>query len=152
MGYRVITYSIVGLALMLTNCIRLVNNIPLDSTWQLDEKTHQEIVHHCVDIEFLETPATFTLKRIDDALILQFNGQCHIWKASANKSYFFARQVLKSSAAGRFCGFQTEISIHFRLAGRNPEKIKGTWQATTCDYCPKVEFIAYKMNNKSNHN
>ncbi len=120
--------------------------VHLPSIWQLNEKTHLAITYHCVEIEFTDTPATFTLKKKGKDLLMQFDGQHQVWMAPAGKRYFYARQVLKSSTSGRFCGFDTEISIYFRLTGREPNKIKGIWQATTCDYCPKVEFIAHRIN------
>ncbi|WP_423127845.1 hypothetical protein [Gaoshiqia sp. Z1-71] len=150
MKCRIIIFSMAGLAMWLGACIspgaEKENDVYILSTWQLDEKTHHSIVHHCVETEFADIPAVFVLKKKGDDLLLQFNGQHHIWVAPANKKYFYACQVLKSSASGRFCGFQTEISIYFSLAGRDQNKIKGLWRATTCDYCPRVEFIAHRIN------
>ncbi|MFA6402766.1 MAG: hypothetical protein WCX31_14275 [Salinivirgaceae bacterium] len=150
MGRRIITYSLVGLTMLFCACVspggEKGNDNHLRSTWQLDEKTHQAIVHHCVETNFTDTPATFILTRKGEDILLQFNGQHHVWMAQADKSFFYARQVLKSSKSGRFCDFQMEISISFRLTGNNQSKIKGIWRAPTCDYCPQVEFIAYKIN------
>lgn len=150
MRHRIITYSIAGLAVLLCACARpgeeKENNDNVHSTWQLDEKSHHAIVNQCVETDFTDLPATFTLERKGEDLILQFNGQKHIWLAPANKRYFYATQVLKSSVPGRFCNYQTEISIYFRLTGSNQSKIMGVWRATSCDYCPIVEFIAYKIN------
>lgn len=150
MGRRIITYSVAGLAVLLSACVspegEKENDVHLHSTWQLDEKSHQAIVNHCVEAKFADTPAIFTLKREGEVLILQFNGQHHIWMAPANKNYFYSSQLLKSSLSGRFCNFQTEISIYFNLKGSDQSKIEGTWRAATCDYCPKVYFNAYRIN------
>jgi hypothetical protein len=149
MVYRIIKYSLLGLALLLNACVNSGgekrNEVHLHSSWQLDDKTHQAILNHCVETNFTDMPAKFTLKRKGEDLLLQFNGHHYIWMAPADKKYFYACQVLKSSTSGRFCGFQTEISIYFRLPGQDQNKIKGTWLATECDYCPKVEFIAYMI-------
>lgn len=150
MRHIIITFSLTGLAILLSTCVnpekKKENVAHIYSTWQLDEKTHKAILYHCVETEFTDTPAIFILQRKGEDLLLQFNGQYHIWMAPANKKYFYACQVLKSSASGRFCGFQTEISIHFSLAGIEQNKLRGIWRASSCDYCPKVEFIAYRIN------
>lgn len=151
MEHRIIIYSLAGLAVLFSACVRPggeKENIECSlSTWQLDEKSHKAIVNHCVETNFTDTPATFVLERNGEDLLLQFNGQNHVWTASANKRYFYATQVLKSSVSGRICDYQTEISIYFRLTGRDQSKIKGIWRATSCDYCPIVEFIATKLTN-----
>ncbi|MDO9634530.1 MAG: hypothetical protein Q7J05_05715 [Paludibacter sp.] len=150
MVHRIITYSIAGLTVLLSTCVRPEgkkgNDVPSYSTWQLDEKSHQAIVNHCVEIDFTDSPAKFIMERNGDDLLLHFIGQHQVWMASANKRYFYATQVLKSSVSGRFCDYQTAISIYFRLTGCDQSKIKGIWRATSCDYCPKVEFIAYRIN------
>jgi hypothetical protein len=120
--------------------------VSTQSTWQLDQKSHQAILHHCVEVEFTETPAKFILEKKGENLFLNFNGLQYVWVAPANKRYFYSRQVLKSSTAGRFCGFQTEISIYFRLDKRDSNVIKGVWRATTCEYCPPINFVAYRVN------
>jgi hypothetical protein len=139
----------IGLTVLLICCTstdrKLAMNDLINSTWQLDEKSHQAIVHQCVETDFTDTPATFILKRCGEDMLLQFNGQHHIWNSPANKRYFYASQVLRSSTSGRLCGFQTEISIYFRLIGNDQSKIKGTWRTTHCDICPKVDFIAYRI-------
>jgi hypothetical protein len=140
------------MAVLLSACLRpggeLENDEHLHSTWQLDEKSHQAIVHHCVETEFSDTPAIFTLKHIGDDLILQFNGQRSAWTAPADKNYFYSSQLLKSSESGRFCNFQTEISIYFKLPDNDQSKIKGTWRASSCYYCPKVYFSADRITNQ----
>jgi hypothetical protein len=149
MIYKTIKYSIAGLAVLLCACLspkgEKASGDHLIGTWQLDEKTHLAITHHCVETEFTGNPATFTLKRKGDALWLQFIGQDHIWIAPANRKSFNACQMLKSSASGRFCGFQTEICIYFRLTGPDQSQIKGLWRTPTCDYCPQVDFVAHKI-------
>lgn len=146
---RKIKYSMIGLALLISACInpdkQKENDTEIYSTWQLDEKTHKAILHHCVETEFTDNPAIFILQRKGEDLLLQFNGQNYVWMAPAGKKYFYGCQVLKSSTLGRFCGFQIEISIYFRLLGENQNRIEGIWQSATCEYCPKVEFIAYKI-------
>ncbi|MDP3463156.1 MAG: hypothetical protein Q8S18_10230 [Bacteroidales bacterium] len=150
MRLRIISNSVAGLAMLLSACARpggeKENENQLHSTWQLDEKSHQAIVNHCVETSFADVPATFTLERKGEDLILQFNGQHHVWIAPADKKYFYSSQLLKSSVAGRFCNFQTEISIYFNLKSSDQSKIEGTWRATTCDYCPKVYFYAHRIN------
>jgi len=155
MKLRIIINSVAVLVVVLSACARpgreKVKEVQLHSIWQLDEKSHQAITHHCVETEFADTPAIFTLKRKGEDLILQFNGQRHVWIAPANKSHFYSRQLLKSSVAGRFCSFQTEISIYFSLPGKDQSKIKGTWRAITCDYCPNVYFDAHRINHPGIH-
>jgi len=144
------TYSIAGLTVLLCACFRtggnLGNDDQLQSTWQLDTASHHAIVNHCVETEFSDTPAIFTLKHTGDDMILQFNGQRSVWTAPADKNYFYSSQLLKSSESGRFCNFQTEISIYFKLPDNDQSKIKGTWRASSCYYCPKVYFSAYRIN------
>lgn len=146
----IMTYSIAGLTVLLSSCFRtggnLGNDDQLQSTWQLDTASHHAIVNHCVENEFTDNPAIFTIKRKGEELILQFKGQHNVWVAPANKKYFYATQVIKSSVSGRFCNFQTEISIYFRFTGSDQNKITGTWRATSCNYCPTVYFNANKLN------
>ncbi|MDP2236523.1 MAG: hypothetical protein Q8J88_08835 [Bacteroidales bacterium] len=122
------------------------NDANLYSTWQLDEKSHQAIVNHCVETEFADSPAIFILQRKENELILQFKGQPHVWIAPADKRYFNSSQLLKSSVAGRLCNYQTEISINFRLTGSDQKRIQGTWRAPRCPYCTKVYFNANRIN------
>lgn len=120
-------------------------HIPKFSIWQLDVKTHQNIIHQCVVTDFKSNPATFTLKRLGDDLLLQFNGMHYVWVSSAGKKHFYAKQLMKSSNSGRFCGNHIEVSIYFIVTGSDQNQIKGIWRTVNCDFCPKIEFIAHKI-------
>lgn len=147
---RITIYSMAGLSMLLFACVMPGSEKGKDnylySIWQLDEKSHHAIVNQCVETSFTDTPAIFTLEKKDKDILLRFNGLSHVWTAPADKTHFYASQMLKSSLSGKFCGFQTEISIHFKLTDRNQNIIMGTWRGATCEYCPKVAFVAYKIN------
>jgi hypothetical protein len=150
MRCKIFTYAVVALSILLNACVSSFKEKGIDvstqSIWQLDEKSHLAILHHCVDVEFTETPAKFILEKKGENLLLNFNGLQYIWVAPVNNRHFYSRQVMKTSSAGRFCGFQTEISIYFSLDRSDPNLIKGVWRATTCEYCPQINFVAYRIN------
>ena len=141
--------GIAGMVLLLSACINYIGESDSKNQyfgiWQLDSASSEAIAHHCVVTEFADHPATFTLSGKGKDIVLQFNGLDNSWVAPANKEYFHATQILKSSVTGRLCNFETEITIHLRFSGNGQSGLSGTWRASSCRYCPVVYFNAGKL-------
>jgi hypothetical protein len=115
-------------------------------TWRLDAETRDWIPRACVVLTVAD-PATASIEVVEEGshVVVRLLATPSIpFTGRFRDQTFEGRQILATTASGRFCGSQTAVRLQLGLDRGDASVLSGTWSTPDCDVCPDRRFVAHR--------
>jgi hypothetical protein len=112
-------------------------------TWEIDAETQEWLPRSCVDLDFADGATAFVVSREGDEMTVRLGDRRQTTFRGTFRDYVFdSRQVVPTSATGRFCGSETTVRLRLDYRSAGPGALVGQWQTPDCEVCPDRRFGA----------
>jgi hypothetical protein len=135
---------VVLLLVALVSCRERAEYESLLGTWQLDVETQEWLPRACVVLDYEEPmEASFEIERRGEEYRVRLTDRRGTtFHGHVQEGVFDGRQLLPTSATGRFCGSNTMVRLRLILRGSEPGTLRGIWETPACDVCSDRHFGA----------
>jgi len=115
--------------------------------WQLDADTREWVPRACVvlNVDDLDNAAIEVAEDGGEVVVRLLGAPSIPFVGRYQERTFDGRQILPTTATGRFCGPETVVRLLLRLERGDPDALRGTWQTPECDVCPDRHFGAVRV-------